>query len=175
MENKVQYGEIYYYDFGERSGSCQNGIRPALVIQENKLNANSPTTIVAAITSVTKKPDLLSHIVLGENFGLKKPSMVLFEQIAVVNQDDLLEYVGKIDSEYILKKIKEATKKTFGLWNFSVKRRYRTTLCSEHLKERMKDKNVVISRIHPFDSTKYKCRKCNTLGYEYLVTSKSEG
>ena len=37
MEKKVQYGEIYYYDFGERSGSCQRGLHPALVIQEDQL------------------------------------------------------------------------------------------------------------------------------------------
>lgn len=175
MGNNVQYGEIYYYDFGEQRGSCQGGIRPALVIQENRLNINSPTTIVAAITSVTKKPELLSHIVIGDNFGLTKPSMILFEQIAVVNQNELLDYVGKIDSEYVLKKIKEATKKTFGLWDFSIKRRYRTTLCQEHLNKAMKEKNIIISRLHSFDSTKRKCRWCNALGYDYLITNKSEG
>lgn len=53
MENKVQYGEIYYYDFGDRGGSIQRGLRPALVIQEDRLNLNSTTTIVAAITTVT--------------------------------------------------------------------------------------------------------------------------
>ena len=92
MEKKVQYGEIYYYDFGGRSGSCQRGLHPALVIQEDRLNFNSTTTIIAAITSVTKKPSLLSHVVLGQNFGLTKPSMVLFEQIAVVNRKRLLDF-----------------------------------------------------------------------------------
>ena len=175
MENKVQYGEIYYYDFGERGGSIQRGLRPALVIQEDRLNINSPTTVVAAITTVTKKPDLLSHIILGTNFGLKKPSMVMFEQVSVVNQSELQDYIGKVDSDYILRKIREATKKTFGLWDFSIKRKYRTTLCMDHLKEKKKDKNVIISRINPFDSNKCKCSKCNNLGYGYLITNKSEG
>ena len=175
MEKKVQYGEIYYYDFGERSGSCQRGLHPALVIQEDRLNFNSPTTIVSAITSVTKKPSLLSHVVLGQNFGLTKPSMVLFEQIAVVNQNELLDYIGKVDSKYILRRIKEATKKTFGLWDFTVRQKRRASLCTEHLKEAMKDKGVIISRTHPFESKKQKCRKCNSLGYEYLITNKKEG
>ena len=44
MENrKVKHGEIYCYDFGANEGSIQNGIRPALVIQANNFNANSPT------------------------------------------------------------------------------------------------------------------------------------
>lgn len=37
-EKKVKYGEIYFYDFGEHEGSIQNGLRPAVVIQDNKLN-----------------------------------------------------------------------------------------------------------------------------------------
>ena len=35
-EKKVKYGEIYFYDFGEHEGSIQNGLRPAVVIQDNK-------------------------------------------------------------------------------------------------------------------------------------------
>ena len=145
------------------------------MIQEDRLNFNSTTTIIAAITSVTKKPSLLSHVVLGQNFGLTKPSMVLFEQIAVVNQNELLDYIGKVDSEYILRRIKEATKKTFGLWDFTVRQKRRASLCTEHLKEAMKDKGVIISRTHPFESKKQKCLKCNSLGYEYLITNKKEG
>ena len=37
-EKKVKYGEIYFYDFGKHEGSIQNGLRPAVVIQDNKLN-----------------------------------------------------------------------------------------------------------------------------------------
>ena len=47
MENrKVKHGEIFCYDFGTNEGSIQNGIRPALVIQANNFNANSPTTVI---------------------------------------------------------------------------------------------------------------------------------
>ena len=95
-EKKVKYGEIYFYDFGEHEGSIQNGLRPAVVIQDNKLNDHGPTTIIAAITSVTKKLYLPSHILIGEQFGLTKPSMILLEQVACVNQKDLGNFVGAI-------------------------------------------------------------------------------
>lgn len=52
-----------------------------LVVQADDYNQNAPTIIVAAVTSVIKKRYLPSHIILGEEFGLKKPSMVLLEQI----------------------------------------------------------------------------------------------
>ena len=48
-------------------------------------------------------------------------------------------------------------------------------LKDEILKEAMKDKGVIISRTHPFESKKQKCLKCNSLGYEYLITNKKEG
>ena len=36
MKNKVERGDIYWYNFGQNEGSVQNGIRPALVIQATK-------------------------------------------------------------------------------------------------------------------------------------------
>lgn len=110
-EKKVKYGEIYFYDFGEHEGSIQNGLRPAVVIQDNKLNDHSPTTIIAAITSVTKKLYLPSHILIGEQFGLTKPSMILLEQVACVNQKDLGNFVGAINNEKIKRAIRCGLKK----------------------------------------------------------------
>lgn len=105
MENKgtngkVQRGEIYLYDFGNNGGSIQNGVRPALVVQCDEGNAASSTTIIAAMTSIIKKQYLPSHIILGDRFGLKEPSMVMLEQLKTVNQSDLIEYIGKIDDEH---------------------------------------------------------------------------
>lgn len=35
-------GDIYYVDFGEKDGSKQGGVRPALVVSNNKANKHSP-------------------------------------------------------------------------------------------------------------------------------------
>ena len=93
-EKMICRGDLFYYDFGDNSGSVQSGERPVLVIQADDYNQNAPTIIVAAVTSVIKKRYLPSHIILGEEFGLKKPSMVLLEQIRTVNREDLREYIG---------------------------------------------------------------------------------
>ena len=93
---KVKRFEIYLYDFGENAGSIQCGRRPVLILQDDRFNENSPTTIVAALTTAIKKEYLPSHIFVGERFGLKKPSMVLLEQIRTVNQNDLLILLQKI-------------------------------------------------------------------------------
>lgn len=81
QKKEIQRGDLFYYDFGKREGSVQSGERPVMVIQADNFNANAPTIIVAAVTAVMKKKYLPSHIILGEDFGLKKPSMVLLEQI----------------------------------------------------------------------------------------------
>ena len=81
---KVKRGEIYYYDFGNNEGSIQNGVRPVLVVQCEEGNQASTTTVVAAITSVIKKRYLPSHIILGDRFGLNKPSMVMLEQLKII-------------------------------------------------------------------------------------------
>ncbi len=97
-EKKVKYGEIYFYDFGEHEGSIQNGLRPAVVIQDNKLNDHGPTTIIAAITSVTKKLYLPSHILIGEQFGLTKPSIPIPPPLA----DCLKEVKAKSQSPFVV-------------------------------------------------------------------------
>ena len=48
-ETSVKRYDIYLYNFGENKGSIQSGLRPVLVIQDDRMNANSPTTIVAVL------------------------------------------------------------------------------------------------------------------------------
>lgn len=114
---KVKRGEIYLHDFGSNEGSIQNGIRPVLVVQCDEGNQASTTTVVAALTSVIKKRYLPSHIVLGDKYGLKEPSMVMLEQLKTVNQSELAEYIGFVDSEYLHRKINIGLKKALGWIN----------------------------------------------------------
>ena len=88
---KVKRGEIYLFDFGNNEGSIQNGIRHVLIVQCDEGNQTSTTTVVAALTTAIKKRFLPSHIILGRNFGLDEPSMVMLEQLKTVNQSDLTE------------------------------------------------------------------------------------
>lgn len=75
QRKEIKRGDLFFYDFGTREGSIQSGVRPVMVIQADNFNANAPTIIVASVTGVMKKKYLPSHIILGESFGLKKPSI----------------------------------------------------------------------------------------------------
>lgn len=172
---KVKYGEIYYYDFGKHKGSIQNGLRPAVVIQDDRLNQHSPTTLVAAITSVTKKLYLPSHVVLGDKFGLTKPSMVLLEQVACVNQSDLMDYIGTIDSNTMRHCIRNGIKKTFGLWDYTPRGTADIRcLCPKCLQDYVDSKNYLVKRLDPFTSTKETCDKCESLGFDYLLVPRDK-
>lgn len=94
---KVRQGEIYYVDFPEVRGSVQKGIRPVLITQNNRLNRNSTTYVCALITSRIKRLDLSEHVLLPELKGLPKRSMVMAEQRATVDRNQLINYRGKLD------------------------------------------------------------------------------
>lgn len=173
IKKRITRGDLYYCDFGKKEGSIQSGIRPVIIIQANKFNANAPTIIVASITSVMKKQYLPSHIVLGARFGLKKPSMVLLEQIQTINKSDLLDYIGTIDDKQLLRRINNTLKKTFGLWFYKkVDENTIRNLCPSCLKDCMNIGDYVIRRYDHSAKRKCKCEKCGRFGWQYVVIEK---
>ena len=169
----VKRFEIYLYDFGAMPGSVQNGIRPALIIQDDRFNENSPTTIVAAITSVIKKERLPSHIFLGQEFGLSKPSMVMLEQLRTVNQDELREYVGAISDPYLTKIIGRGIKKTLGMWDYAPRDKTAIRcLCPQCAESYRNTRSFIIRRLDPFQKAKDACDRCNRPGWDYVVVDR---
>lgn len=118
----LKRGDLVIVEFAPGFGSVQGGKRPAIVLQNNTQNTYSPTTIVAPITSVLKKTNLSSHIVLGRRFGLMKESMVLMEQVRTVNQSDIIKVIGSVTDEQMMANINSSLLHTFGMpCNSSVK------------------------------------------------------
>ena len=91
----VERGDIYLADLGAEEDVCgseQYGVRPVIATQSNFLNKNSPTVIVAVITSELKKTGMDTHVVLPLLKGLPKRSMVLGEQKFTIDKQRLLKY-----------------------------------------------------------------------------------
>ncbi len=107
---KVKRGEIYLANLNDAYGSEQARVRPVLVIQNNLGNKHSPTTIVACLSSkIYTKHHLPTHHLLPEGIGLKYKSMVMCEQIRVIDKSRLLKKiatVGRLDMMAIDRKIK---------------------------------------------------------------------
>lgn len=93
--------DIYYADLSKNTvNSEQGGIRPVIVIQNDIGNKYSPTLIVLPITSEIKKENMPTHCILHRSIknGLKVDSMVLAEQIRVIDKSRVLDYIGYLDN-----------------------------------------------------------------------------
>ena len=90
-------GDIYYVDFGEKDGSKQGGVRPALVVSNNKANKHSPVvTVIPLSARVWKKKYLPTHVQIPKGSGLNKPSMALAEQVETLDKTRLGERIGEV-------------------------------------------------------------------------------
>ncbi len=171
----IKRGEIYYCDLGDCEGSVQSGLRPVLIIQNSRHNETSPTTIVAPITSAIKKTGFYTHVYLGEEFGLNRPSMVELEQIRTVNRKDLREYVGFIDDRYVMNQINNGLKKSLGMWTsqYSAKKDIRC-LCQKCLSDYMAAGTYIVKRLDSYERIKEPCDKCGRPGYTYILIDRAD-
>ena len=71
-----------------------------LIIQNDVGNRFSPTLIVLPVTSEIKKENMPTHCVIHKSLdnGLDRDSMVLAEQIRVIDKSRVLDYVGHVNS-----------------------------------------------------------------------------
>ena len=113
MKRKVKRGEIYYADLSPVIGSEQSGFRPVLIIQNDRDNETSPTTIVAAITSSKTKSQLPTHVTFTVDC-LPYKSTVLLEQIRTIDKIRFSECIGKLDEE-TMAEVDEAIAITFDI------------------------------------------------------------
>ena len=107
---KVKRGEIYLADLTDASGSEQSRVRPVVIIQNNLGNKHSPTTIVACLSSkVDTKAHLPTHYLISNDKDLRYRSIVMCEQIKVIDKSRLLKKITKLNKRQmniINKKIK---------------------------------------------------------------------
>ena len=94
----IKRGQIFYADLSPVKGNEQDGTRPVLILQNDAGNKHSPTTIVAPITSAKPNSCFPTHVRVDAE-GLVDGSVVLLEQIRVIDKRRLLDYVGKLDRE----------------------------------------------------------------------------
>lgn len=111
---QVRKGEIYYAELSGTVGSEQDGVRPVLIIQNDVGNRNSPTTIIAPLTSRHDKTVLPTHITLDKRYGLSEKSLVLLEQIRTVDKCRLLNYIGMVDAK-TMGQIDDGIRISFGI------------------------------------------------------------
>jgi Growth inhibitor len=94
----VKRGEVYTADLSGSVGHEQTGIRPVIVIQNDKAYQNSETVIVACITSKEQARRFFLHISIRLAEGrFSRYSRVMLEQIRTIDKRRILNWVGRVD------------------------------------------------------------------------------
>ena len=102
MEVVVNRGDVFYADLGQDSTSRQGGVRPIVIVSNQRCNRySSVVSAVCLSTSKTKHP-LPTHVELkAADTGLKKDSICLCEQPMSIAKSALLGFVLALEGKYM--------------------------------------------------------------------------
>ena len=113
-------GDIYFVDFGKNIDTRkQCGVRPVIVVSNNRANAYSPVITVVPLTSkIHKKRFLPTHVYIPASavFGLSCGSLALAEQVEAIDKERLIEKKGSIISAEIMREITRAIQVQIGVF-----------------------------------------------------------
>ena len=107
-------GDIFFADLSDAGNGSKRGYRPVIILQNNKGNANSGSVIVATITSVAKRT-LPTHVRLGQQHDLKKPSTAVLEDSLTIDKMYLSNYLGTVINTDAEKQLDKAICVSLGL------------------------------------------------------------
>lgn len=111
----IKRGDIFLANFEPIKGKEHGGIRPALIIQNDIANKNSPVVIVAAITSKIFEKEFSTNVfITKKESGLDKDSTVLLNQIRTIDKLRLFKRVGSLDN-FLMYKVNLALKISLGM------------------------------------------------------------
>lgn len=120
MGIEIKRGDILYADLGVKyQGSMQGGIRPVIVVSNNKANRHSTViTIVPLSSRISKKQNLPTHVFVPacRSQGLIKDSIALCEQVTALDAGHIIEYIGNVDTETLFR-ITEAVQVQVGVFD----------------------------------------------------------
>ena len=114
MEQIIK-GEIVVADLEPVKGSEQGGIRPVLIIQNDTLNKNAPTTIIAPITSKIYTKEYPTNVLIKkEDSNLKLDSTILLNQIKTIDKKRIIKKISMLNN-FTMNKVDKAIKISLAL------------------------------------------------------------
>lgn len=111
--DRTKRGEVHWTDLRGCEGHEEGKRRPVLIIQNDKGNMNSQTTIVAPIT--THSREFITHVYCQEQ-SLDYRSQVLLEQIRTIDKSRVGNYICALNSE-VMAEVDEKIKISLALNN----------------------------------------------------------
>ena len=109
----IKRGDVYYADLSPVIGSEQGGVRPVVVVQNDKGNRYSKTIIIAPISKKMSKPPIPTHVIFSDD-SLSYVSMILCEQLRTIDKKRLGQWICTLDDKTI-EKINKAIRLSLAL------------------------------------------------------------
>ena len=98
--SKISQGEIYWANLNPVKGHEQSGYRPVLVLQNNILNRNLNTVVIAPITKNLQAKGLLTTFYIAKKYsGLNFDSIALLYQLRTIDRKRIGNKVGVLTGE----------------------------------------------------------------------------
>jgi mRNA interferase MazF len=111
----IKRGDIVLVNLEPIKGSEQGGVRPCLIIQNDKGNMSSPLTIIAPFTSKKFTKEFPTNVnIHSSESRLEKESTVLLNQIKTIDKSRIIKRITEL-SNSLMKKIDLAIKISLGL------------------------------------------------------------
>lgn len=96
---KITRGDVVLCDLNPVVGTEQSGIRPVLILQIDRANLVSPHTIMAPFTTKIRTALLPSQVLVAKEIsGLTNDSVLLCEQLRVIDKSRILRVLGHLDA-----------------------------------------------------------------------------
>lgn len=102
IRSPIARGDVVLCDLNPVVGTEQAGIRPVVILQIDRANAVSPHTIIAPFTTKIRRKLLPSHVFVPAGVGgLSQDSVVLCEQIRVIDKSRIIRVLGHLEDIYL--------------------------------------------------------------------------
>lgn len=99
----IKQGSIFMADLNPVKGHEQAGYRPVIVLQNNILNKNLNTVVIAPITkNLQAKGYLTTYFLNKENSNLQFESLILLFQIRTIDKLRLKKFVSTLNVQLFL-------------------------------------------------------------------------
>lgn len=118
---KLRRGMLVLADLGRHiNDSVQGGIRPVVVLSNNRCNNHSSViTVVPLSTKIHSKKNLPTHVFINatENYGLERHSIALCEQVTILPIGKIIDFeYGELNKE-VMQEITEAVQIQIGAYS----------------------------------------------------------
>jgi mRNA interferase MazF len=98
----IKRGDVVLCDLNPTIGTEQAGVGPVIILQIDRANAASPHTVIAPFTTKIRRALLPSHVFVPTGVGgLTQDSVILCEQIRVIDKRRLIKVLGHLEQPHM--------------------------------------------------------------------------